>query len=265
MKTSGLTAANGAGIWIVLPAFNEAAALPRLLGAMERVAGAPFWRVVVVDDGSTDGTAAVARAHAGRLALTVLEHGANRGLAAAVRTGLGRACAQAPADAVVITMDADDTHDPAQIPRMVEAIRAGADVVIASRYRRGARQAGVPLHRVLLSAAAGWVLRVRFGLPGVRDYSCGFRAYRAGLLQRAHAAYGSRLVESRGFVVMTELLIKLVPLHPRVVEVPLELRYDRKVGPSKMPAAQTIVGYLRLVASRPSGPPPARSAAHTPK
>ncbi|MGH2405568.1 MAG: glycosyltransferase [bacterium] len=244
------TAPGAPTIWVILPAFNEAAGLPRLLEAIERVDADRIWRVIVVDDGSTDGTGAVAHAHAGRLALTVLDHGTNRGLAAATRTGFEHACKHAAADAVIVTMDADHTHDPAQIPPMVEAISHGADIVIASRYRAGARQAGVPPHRALLSAGVGWLLRLRFGLAGVRDYSCGFRAYRAAVLQRALAAYGERLIESRGFVVMTESLVKIAPFGPHIVEVPLHLRYDRKVGPSKMPAGKTIAGYLRLVATR---------------
>ncbi len=238
---------NPAPVWIVLPAFNEAAGLPALLEAVERARAGAAWRVVVVDDGSTDTTAAVVRERATRLPVTLLVHTQNQGLGAALRTGLEYVCREAPPEAVVVTMDADNTHAPEQIPSMVDAIWRGADVVIASRYLHGARQAGVPAHRVILSAGIGWLLRVRFGLPGVRDYSCGYRAYRAGLLQRAARAYGLRLIETRGFVVMTELLVKLAPMRPRIVEVPLDLRYDRKVGASKMPAGRTIAGYLRLV------------------
>lgn len=106
----------------------------------------------------------------------------------------------------------------------------------------------MPAHRNVLSAGVGLLLRLRFGLPGVRDYSCGYRTYRAALLQRALAAYGVRLIESQGFVVMTELLVKLAPFSPRVVEIPLDLRYDRKVGGSKMPTMRTVAGYLRLMA-----------------
>ncbi len=241
-------------VWIILPAYNEAAGLPRLLDALEQTDVGRGWQAVVVNDGSTDGTGAIARGHAGRMPLTVLDHPANRGLAAAVRTGLEHVCGVASADTVIVTMDADFTHQPAQIPEMVEAVRGGADIVIASRYLAGARQAGVPPSRVALSAAVGWLLRLRFGLPGVRDYSCGFRAYRAGIVQRALAAYGPRLITSEGFVVMTELLVKFASLHPRIVEVPLDLRYDRKVGGSKMPTARTIAGYLRLIGARPDRP-----------
>lgn len=235
-------------VWVVLPAYNEAAGLPELLRSLE-VAGRGAWQVVVVDDGSQDGTAEAARVFAGRLPVHVLAHAQNRGLAAAIRTGLEHACrAAAPGDAIV-TMDADNTHRPEQIPDLLAALGGGADVAIASRYAPGARQAGVPAHRALLAAAVGWLLRLRFGLPGVRDYSCGYRAYRAALLQRALAAHGDRFVEARGFVVMTELLVKLAAFRPAIVEVPLDLRYDRKVGASKMPTAATIAAYLRLMAT----------------
>jgi dolichol-phosphate mannosyltransferase len=263
-------------IWIILPAYNEAAGLPALLEAVEdlgrRLAGSSALRIVVVDDGSDDGTASVARGFADRLPIEVVVHPRNQGLAAAIRTGLEHVCSRAPADAVVVTMDADNTHRPEQIPAMVGMLRGhgsategpgggpgeGADIVIASRYVHGARQAGVPSHRTLLSAGVGLMLRLRFGLPGVRDYSCGYRAYRVGLLRRAASAYGPRLIESQSFVVMTELLVKLAPFRPRIVEVPLDLRYDRKVGASKMPTVRTIAGYLRLVFARPQRPSASR-------
>jgi dolichol-phosphate mannosyltransferase len=232
-------------VWAVLPAFNEAAGLPALIEAFGDVR-APY-AIIVVDDGSADGTAAAARRLESHFPITVLVHERNRGLAAAMRTGLEYACRQAAPDDVIVTMDADNTHRPAQIASMVGAIEAGADVVIASRYAPGATQSGVPAHRQLLSAGIGWMLRIRFGLPGVRDYSCGYRAYRASLLRRAIDAYGSRLIESAGFVVMSELLVKLSPFAPRIAEIPLDLRYDQKAGASKMPTGRTIAGYLQLI------------------
>ena len=216
-------------VWAMLPAFNEAAGLPALMAAFRDLGTSE--RIIVVDDGSADGTGDVARSLHSRFPVTVLVHERNRGLAAAIRTGLEHVCRQADPDDVIVTMDADNTHRPAQIAGMAP----------------GASQAGVPAHRMLLSAGIGWMLRRRFGLPGVRDYSCGYRAYRASLLQRALAAYGDRLIESAGFVVMSELLVKLAPFRPQIVEIPLDLRYDQKAGASKMPTGRTIAGYLQLM------------------
>ncbi|MDR7419645.1 MAG: glycosyltransferase family 2 protein [Armatimonadota bacterium] len=245
------------GTWVILPAYNEAKALPSLLDGLARLAGA--WhdhashplrlQVIVVDDGSVDGTAEAAEGFADRVPVTVLRHSRNEGLTAAIRTGMAYACRAAAPDDVIITMDADNTHRPEQIPDLVRTVASGADIVIASRYHRGARQAGVPRHRELLSAGVCRLLGWRYGLPDIRDYSCGYRAYRAGLLHRALHAHGDRLITAGGFAAPAELLTKLAEFTPRVVEIPLDLRYDLKVGSSKMPTMRTIVAYLRLLSA----------------
>ncbi|MDQ7828335.1 MAG: glycosyltransferase [Armatimonadota bacterium] len=239
-------------IWVLLPAYNEARNLPALFGEIDRAlrgSGIPY-RIVVVDDGSTDETRRVALAAAARLPVRVLGHEQNRGLPAALLTGLRDILAQADRQDVIATMDADNTHPPGLLPAMARALEDGADVVIASRYAPGGRQRGVPLLRRFLSWQARVVLTLRFRLPGVRDYSSGYRACRAGLLRQALAHYGNRLVETRGFAVMPELLVKLRPFRPRVREVPLDLRYDRKQGRSKIRLGQTLGAYLRLLLPR---------------
>ncbi len=239
-------------IWLILPAFNEGANLSALLegiAATIGAAGIPYG-VIVVDDGSTDDTRAVAGALGEHLPVQVVAHPHNRGLARTIETGLVAVLSQANGTDVVVTMDADNTHPPDLIPRMVEEIRRGADLVIASRYAPGGAEEGVPLLRRVLSHGIGVLMRLRFGLHGVRDYSSGYRAYRAQLLHAATKRYGARLIESPGFTVMAELLLKLQPFRPRVVEVPLHLRYDRKRGGSKMRVLQTVVGYLSLLFTR---------------
>jgi dolichol-phosphate mannosyltransferase len=85
------------------------------------------------------------------------------------------------------------------------------------------------------------------GLVDVHDFTSGFRAYRVSLLTRASTHWGERLVEERGFACMVELLLKLRHCHPVITEVPLELRYDRKQGPSKLKLRRTVVQYVRLL------------------
>ncbi|HET8646137.1 MAG TPA: glycosyltransferase family 2 protein, partial [Vicinamibacteria bacterium] len=129
-------------IVVVLPAFNEADALPPLLRRLQAVSVGHFGSalsVIVVDDGSTDGTAEAARAGAAGLAVKVVAHEVNRGLNEAMRTGLLAALEQAGEDDIVITMDADDTHAPGLISRMTMLIEEGNDVVVASRYAPGGR------------------------------------------------------------------------------------------------------------------------------
>lgn len=238
-------------VWLLLPAFNEAANLPPLLKELAAVIppASGAGEVVVVDDGSTDETATVA-ARRGGLPVRVVSHDRNLGLARAIATGLGAILAHAADGDVVVTMDADNTHPLDLMPIMLERIGRGADVVIASRYAPGGTEEGVPLLRRVLSRGIGVLMRLRFRLRGVRDYSSGYRAYRVSLLRAASARHGARLIESQGFTVMAELLVKLAPLRPMIAEVPLRLRYDRKRGASKMPLRTTITEYMRLLLGR---------------
>ncbi|MZP28247.1 glycosyltransferase [Heliobacterium undosum] len=234
-------------LFVLLPAYNEAAALPRLLEKFIPLqARYPKLQVVVVDDGSADQTAEVAEGFADRLSVTVVRHGRNRGLGCAMNTGLRYVCSHGAAGDVVVTMDADDTHDPGHIPEMLEKIDRGADVVIASRYQQGGEQVGLsPLRRILswgASTLLGWI----FGIDGVRDYSSGYRAYRIGALQRAFDRFGENFIEASGFQCMAEILLKMRMLNLRFGEVPLVLRYDRKAGQSKMPVLETVLQYFFL-------------------
>ena len=236
-------------VLLVLPAFNEAQNLLQLLPAVEALAvEAPELglRVLLVDDGSTDGTSKVGQTP-WRVPVEVLMHPRNQGLAAAFRTGLLEAMGQAKADDAIVVMDADNSHLPEQIPALLRALEAGADVAIASRYRRGAQVRGVPRHRRALSTGMSVLFRAIAALPGVRDYSCGYRAYRAGLLQDAWRTQGERLFAQEGFACMVAMLLRLQEQGARFAEIPLDLRYDRKAGASKMKVGSTVARTLVLL------------------
>jgi dolichol-phosphate mannosyltransferase len=238
---------------VALPACNEEAALPPLLEACRRTLealGRPY-RVVVVDDGSRDGTPDVLSRWAERVPMRVITHPQNLGLGATIRDALLAALEGAGPDDVIVTMDADNTHPPALIPAMVESVEGeGADVVIASRYRPGSRVVGLGPVRRLMSHGARVLYKSLLPVPGVRDYTCGYRAYRASVLRRALAVYGDALFEEAGFEAMADLLLKLAALGLRFAEVPLVLRYDRKGGASKMKVARTAWRSLRLMLRR---------------
>ena len=239
-------------VLVVLPAYNEQDALPPLLVSIQAAlepAEIPY-RVIVVDDGSRDDTAKVAREAAGHLPVELVPHGVNQGLAAAIRTGLTTAVAEAGPDDVIVTMDCDNTHPPRLIPRMLAMIEDGCDVVIASRFQPGAEVIGVPRSRQLYSVVARWLFQVLFPIRGVRDYTCGFRAYRADALRQAIARYGDGLISETGFSCMADLLLKLRALPLEMGEVPLELRYDRRGGGSKMRVLRTIRQTLGLLLRR---------------
>ncbi len=251
-------------IHVALPAYCEEANIASLLRdiclTMAEVAPHRQVRIVVVDDGSTDATAERVRDFQQELGdrfeevrVELVQHETNQGLADAIRTGMTTCLEGAEDRDILLTMDADNSHLPGLIPSMVRKIEEGHDVVIASRYQRGARVVGLSTSRRVLSFGASWLFRLLFPIEGVRDYTCGFRAYRAGMLRKVIDEHPDFFSE-QGFVVMLDILLKL-RLEPTVLmtEVPLLLRYDKKQGASKMDVRRTVRDSLGLAARRLGG------------
>lgn len=236
-------------IYIGLPAYDEEIALPRLLKRVEAFAASSQLAITVVvyDDGSTDATAAIASDWRGPVPVVLLDGVRNKGLGAGLRALLDYAVNNGNADDVLVVMDCDDTHDPAQIPEMLQTMAKGADVVIASRFAPGATVRGVPFLRRLTALGAVTLFKVIHPVRGVWDYTCGYRAYRIGILQDAAKRFGDRLVEKSGFACMVEALLKLNALGPRFAEVGLHLRYDLKPTESKMAVSSNIRRLLILL------------------
>lgn len=252
MNPTAPTAADAARVlWIGLPAYNEeasiAALFPRFLAQFPDKS-APY-RIVLYNDGCRDGTVAAARAWANRLNVEIIGRDENLGLGQGLRSLVSHAVVNGRAEDHLIIMDCDDTHHPSQFPEIVAALEDGRDVVIASRYRRGAQVAGVAAHRRLLSLGAALLFKALHPCRGVLDYTCGFRGYRVALLARAAAHYGEGLVRERGFACMVELLLKLNRLGARCGEVPLRLRYDLKQGASKMDVGGNTLRLLNKLVS----------------
>jgi len=237
-------------IYALLPAYNESQALPALLKRYVDLTPSlsePL-QVIVVDDGSKDMTVEAAWSFNDRLKIEVLKHGINKGLGAAFLTGFSYVAENGADTDFVVTMDAGNTHFPLYIPAML-ARMGEADVVIASRYAPGGKETGVPLFRSILSRGASILYRILLGVPGARDYTCGYRMYRVGLIQKALKFYGEDFIQEWGFSSTGEILIKVAPFAKAVAEVPFELRYDLKAGESKMPKIKTVFRTLRLLKS----------------
>lgn len=239
-------------IILSLPAYNEAEVIGELLAQAEQTLGASGlpYNILVTDDGSKDATGEIVRRAAeNNPAIQLLVHEKNKGLGPAILTGLKRAVEISPSNStLIVCMDADLTHPPAVIPSMIDAANVGADVVIASRFQPESKQVGLSAFRHLLSFGARIVFRTALALPGVRDYTCGFRGMRAGLIQQAMSHFGPEgLITRRGFACTDELLVKLALLGPVIREVPFTLRYDLKRGKSKINLSVTLAETLRLV------------------
>ncbi|HRI61784.1 MAG TPA: glycosyltransferase [Saprospiraceae bacterium] len=238
-----------ADIYIVLPAFNEAENIGTLLQRTVAVfldSGLPLPIVIVVDDGSSDNTVEAVRAFEGLPGLRLLCHEVNGGLGPTLRDGLREAVRTARPDDMIVTMDADDTHHPGLIPAMAQKIREGFDVVIASRYRPDSRVLGLARSRRWLSIGAALIFRMLHPIKGVKDYTCGFRAYRAALIIKAFDHFGEGFVDKQGFQCMVDTLLKLRRFAPLMTELPFILRYDRKGGASKMNVLKTTLQTFRV-------------------
>jgi dolichol-phosphate mannosyltransferase len=236
-------------ITIVLPAYNEEESLPPLLGRINEAYNYYKWdaSVIVVNDGSKDDTLNVARSYRSDIPISVIDIQPNSGLANAINTGLRKAIEDLDDTDIVVTLDADDSQNPFLIQRMAQQVAEGSDLVIASRYQPGARIKGLKRSRTFFSWAAGSLFRVLVGFEGIRDYTCGFRAYRVNMLRKTIGAYGDKFITQKGFGCMVEVLLKVAGQSATMNEVPMILRYDLKQGESKMNVSKTMKQTLRLL------------------
>ncbi len=239
-------------IFVLLPAYNEEDALQPLLEKIDgRLTEAGYrYRVVVVNDGSSDGTADELTRLSERYPIDTITHRFNRGLGETARDGFEHVAAIGSRDDVVVRMDCDDTHDPKYIPSMIAKLNEGYEVVTTSRYAPGGGQIGVNLYRRTLSRCANLLLKTCFPVRGLKEYTCGYRAYRVSFLLDALSIFGNQFIDLKGmgFTGTVEKMIKARLMKARVGEVPFTLRYDLKPGLSKVATNITTLGYFVLIA-----------------
>jgi dolichol-phosphate mannosyltransferase len=231
----------------VIPAFNEELNVPRLLADLE---GRPeLWEggyVILVDDGSTDGTVAAARAHVGDLPLVVVPQIRNQGPGRAFDRGFKMALELCDDDDFVITMESDTTSDLNALTTMLDAARSGADIVLASLCD-GAELVNVARHRRALSHAASFMIRRGSGLDA-HTVSSFFRVYRSGALRKAYGMHGDDLIREPGFACKAEILIKMDRMGAVIAEVPVSVDWASREGESKLRVLPTVRGYARVMA-----------------
>jgi dolichol-phosphate mannosyltransferase len=227
--------------WVILPTYNEAENLAAIVAGVR--AALPDAVVLVVDDASKDGTAEIADALAARDAtVRVLHRPGKAGLGRAYAAGFGVALGSGAA--LVIEMDADLSHDPADLPRLVAAALDGADVVLGSRYVDGGGVEDWDLERRLLSRwGCGYARRV-LGVD-VHDLTGGFKCFRATALDAIDATNA----DAHGYAFQVELTWRALQMGLHVVEVPIRFR-ERALGESKMSARIALEAAWRVPAMR---------------
>tara|TARA_A100000171_G_C2138049_1_gene152034 strand:+ start:1119 stop:1922 length:804 start_codon:yes stop_codon:yes gene_type:complete len=235
-------------IIVLLPAYNEEESLPQLMPKLNKVLleTREDFKIVICNDGSNDNTQAMLERFAREMPIEIIQHRINRGLGESSRDLFERASEIAVEGSVIIRLDCDDTHEPEFIPSIIEKVRSGYDVVIASRFVPGGGQMGVNGYRAIISRGANLFMKVFFPIPGLKEYSCGFRGYRAEKIQEAIAFYGNNFIQLKGlgFTCTLEKLVKLKLINARFGEVPFMLRYDQKQSASKMVGSVTTLGYI---------------------
>lgn len=256
---------------VIIPTYNERENIAAMLRAVLALESQPALDVLVVDDGSPDGTAALVRqaqaeAPTGRIHL--LERSGKQGLGSAYiagfRWGLERGYAY------LAEMDADFSHNPADLPRLLAAVTDGAqpttDLAIGSRYLTGVNVVNWPMGRVLLSYFANRYVRLITGMP-VTDATAGFKVYRRAVLE----AILTEPLRFTGYAFQIELKFKAWKYGFRLRELPIVFT-DRAAGQSKMTSGivrEAAFGVLRMALAawfrpwrRPDSKPPAPSPLH---
>ena len=232
--------------WIVVPTYNEAANLGVLVRGVRE--SAPEARILVVDDSSPDGTGRLAEELAAADPhVEVLHRPAKAGLGLAYVNGFAHALRAGAG--YVVEMDADLSHDPRDLPRLLAAAEAGADLVLGSRYVAGGGVEDWDLLRRVLSRGGCRYARSVLGV-GVRDLTGGFKCFRADTLREIDF----ETVRSEGYAFQVELTYRALAKGLRVEEVPITFR-ERSAGESKMSArialeAMWLVPALRIARRR---------------
>ena len=228
--------------WLILPTYNEAENIVPIVHAA-RAQLREGDRILIVDDNSPDGTGAIADRLAGEVAgVEVLHRPAKQGLGRAYLDGFRHALAGGAE--LVLEMDADFSHDPADLPRLIAAAEGEADLALGSRYVPGGSVTDWGALRKLVSRGGSWYARVVLGVQ-VRDLTGGFKCFRRSVLE----ALDLGTVHADGYGFQIELTYSAIKAGFRVVELPIVFR-DRRVGQSKMNARIALEAVWKVPALR---------------
>lgn len=233
-------------VFIILPCYNEEENIENLIKSIEKTCSSLPYQIIAVDDGSKDKTGEILNKLKEKLPIIIVKHSKNKGLQAALKSGLTEAIQKAQPWDFIVTMDSDLTHDPKYIPKMISEMGDTFDVVIASRFVPSAKQKGIPAHRRMLSKAISHIGKLLFKLP-IKDVTSGYRCYKVDVIAKIMEKYGQSFIEAEGFEVSFELLVKAQRIGAKITEIPFYLDYSRKRGRSKLKVRKTIHNYIRLI------------------
>ena len=234
-------------IFAILPCYNEELNIGDLIDEWNQqrdgLSGKGYeLKVVGIDDCSRDNTKAVIMRKAEEYDnVELLPHKTNKGLCGGLNSAVSYFLEHGGAGDLMVLMDGDNTHNPAYVHDMLsKLLEESKDCVIASRYCDASRVVGVAAHREFMSDMAKIYYSMVLRVPGVKDYTCGYRMYTYDIIKKLAEKFGKDPIVEKRFACMMELLYKLYIVGAEFGETGFELRYDNKKGESKMHVFTTM-------------------------
>ena len=219
-------------IYFLAPAYNEEKNLPKLAAQIKKSIVKNF-KIVIVDDGSTDQTFEIEKRLSQKYPLIALGYRNNRGPGYAFKTGIEYVLKKCKKNDVLVTIEADNTSDLSAVKKMFTLLKS-FDVVIASPFEKGGQFIGVSTRRIFLSWGYQKFLSIIFNVKGASSYGNFFRAYKTESLKRARGRFGRQLITEQGFSSAAELLIKMDKIDAKIVSIPVKIDWTKRQGKSKM-------------------------------
>ena len=234
-------------IRVIIPFYNEEKSAVRVLESIKKVLGSIKFVVYAVNDGSKDKTLAILEENKGKYRIRIINHPKNLGVASAFRSGLEIVNEEAESGDTILIMEGDGTSEARLIPKIVERIESGVDIVIASRYVEGGGYRAFPMMRLILSRMANLILSLRFPYPGVRDYTIFYRGYSAKIIKKGLKKYNKNLIQSKYFTANSEILTKFFRFKPKAEEIAFVYDYSLKRGASGLAIKKNLWQYFKLI------------------
>ncbi len=234
-------------IFILLPAYNEEKNLKKVFKKIEKINNKTIKiTVILVDDCSTDKTKLLTNKKY-KFKLHYIKHKKNKGLSLTMETGLNFIKRKAKNGDIIISLDSDNTHPISLITKMIKKIKKNYDIVIASRFVNGSRVNGLVFWRHMMSLGAKYLFKIIYPYKNLNDYTCNFRAYKFETLKPIFK--NKNFFKNEDFNIAAKILLALTRNNKKIklAELPFTLRYDYKIGQSKMKIFKTILLTLNLI------------------
>ena len=232
-------------IYVLIPSFNDCENFAELFKNISKALKGQRYKVIIVNDGSTDKTKQVIKKLAKIYRVTMIGYDKNRGPGYAFKFGFNYLIPRLKTDDLIITMEADNTADYSILKRMIQESNK-FDVILASPYSGTGTFLGINLQRKILGRVASILDRFIFRLKNIKTYSSFYRIYRAVTLKKAKKVYGDKFITENGFAAVIEFLIKLSKIGATFSEIPAIVDWRNREGKSKMRITKTIIRHLGL-------------------